>query len=314
MPKRRASESRPETPPEISASPLFDGDAGERFTVADLLELPPPFQGETKELFRPPEEGKVRKSPLYRLRDDALFDSNDQYGFPALREDMLSEVIPTMTWDGGTPPPPGEIALFTWGRFSIVNPPEYAKGGVLSFFTNDDRFEAIWNRHVQTMEYLHDFGWGAVIEPDFSVWFDDPMVVQMFNHYRSRWCARYWQEVGVKIIPNLGWWHPSCYEWAWTSIPERPPVVAVDCRTTSLPEERDMWINSVNRGVEEVEPGAVVIYGDGRKWIEGKLLDGPKYVFVPSWIREFRRRATKSKERTGTVIPKAPRWGTPVRG
>lgn len=61
---------------------------------------------------------------------------------------------------------------------------------VLHFYVDDYQFERVWNDPNRYLSMLKKFK--AVLAPDFSLYDDFPKVVNMFNHYRKQWCARYW--------------------------------------------------------------------------------------------------------------------------
>ena len=42
-----------------------------------------------------------------------------------------------------------------------------------------------------------------MLAPDFSPFGDMPIVMQAWNHYRKHWCARFWQENGLTVIPTI---------------------------------------------------------------------------------------------------------------
>ena len=71
------------------------------------------------------------------------------------------------------------------------------------FFLHDYQFERVWNYPDRYTEILSKFAF--VLSPDFSPYSDSPKAIQIYNVYRNRWCARYWQEYGIKVIPTITW-------------------------------------------------------------------------------------------------------------
>lgn len=225
-----------------------------------------------------PEDGEI-----FALREDVLFPSTNAWGLPDLDVDMLSEQVPRETWARG-PDGVGERTMFIYGTGPF---PAWSKGGVLAFYTEDYRFEKMWSNAVGAVEEHHDHEWGSIIAPDFSVWRDDPIAVQLWNTYRNRWCSRYWQKAGFRVIPGLkGHFAKETHEWLNAGIPRGCPLVSINCRTgTSSDTKRASWLRAVARGVEEVTPQAVMIYGglDHRAWLETGLPRGVTYHYVESW-------------------------------
>jgi hypothetical protein len=62
--------------------------------------------------------------------------------------------------------------------------------------------------------------------PDFSMYYDMPLVFQMINVFRSRWCRVYWQEHGLTVIPTIGWSDGWSFEFCFDGI-ESGSTVAV---------------------------------------------------------------------------------------
>ncbi|HSM74073.1 MAG TPA: DUF4417 domain-containing protein, partial [Desulfobacterales bacterium] len=100
---------------------------------------------------------------------------------------------------------------------------EKVKGAGLHFFIEDYLFEAEWNRPGQAVKGLAAYE--AVLTPDFSLYRDWPLVAQMWNVYRSRWCGAYWQANGLTVIPTVSWSTAASYEFCFLGIP-RYSVVA----------------------------------------------------------------------------------------
>lgn len=227
------------------------------------------------------EEILIPYNGIYQLREDVNFPSSNRWGIPDLRPDMLSTQFPTETWYG-QPQFEAGANLFIYGKMAF---PLSAAGGTLAFYTDDYKFEVVWSDAVKIVERFISFGWGAVVAPDFSVWRDDPCVIQLYNIYRSRWIARYWQEAGLRIIPSLNWSDEHSYEFCNLGIPKNSPVVACQAQTTRSAKGKQFFLQGLVRAIADIEPQTVVIYGgrDHREWVEPELPEGIAYVFLPSW-------------------------------
>src|SRR5205809_241810 len=101
---------------------------------------------------------------------------------PSLRTDRLSTLVPTSVYAGGTLVDPGHT-LFLWRTHSLTQ----AKGMTVGFWVWDDKLEGLWRNPERQTARLLTAGVAAVIEPDFSLWVDAPLVEQLWNTYRTRW-------------------------------------------------------------------------------------------------------------------------------
>jgi hypothetical protein len=218
----------------------------------------------TEPLPVPPME-PIEPVSVYAFREDARFQSSNPWGLPDLRSDRLADVVPSGTWTGEGDPA-GLLVPFRSAATSRL------RGAVLCFYVPDWRFESVWAQAVRTVSTLHAAGLAAVVAPDFSMWRDDPLAVQLWNLYRSRWVARYWQEAGINVIPNLQFADERTLEFAFAGMPVEAPVMAVECRTLARESgaDRARWVAGVERGLAALCPRRLLIYGgaEHRGWIE----------------------------------------------
>jgi hypothetical protein len=217
------------------------------------------------------------------------------WGIPELRCDRLSEMIPARVYAGGPITDPTST-LFVWRTAAL----EKARGCVLAFYVWDNKLEQLWRRPQHyTALFLHH-GVAAVVEPDFSVWADDAVAVQLFNVYRTRWLGRYWQDAGLNVIPSLNWSTERSYPFCFAGIPTSAPMVAVECRTPgSNDDDRRAFLHGLTEGVQQVKPRHVLIFGgmEHSYWLSSRLPPGPQYTLLPSWTHE-RDQIRKQEKRT----------------
>lgn len=142
------------------------------------------------------------------------------FGFPAMRDDRLSDLIPQETFHRyGRPVSSRTLYIFRTSRFE-----DRGEGGTLGFYVYDYRLEALWNRRESYRDLFLAQRWGALISPDFSLWADAPMAEQIWNVYRARTLTREWQDAGISCAPNLSWSTPASFEFCFEGIPFGCPV------------------------------------------------------------------------------------------
>ena len=77
--------------------------------------------------------------------------------------------------------------------------------------------------------------------------------------YRTRWTGRFWQQFGLKVIPNVSWSDERSLDWSLLGIPFRPSVIAIEGRPR---QRRDGCWQSIAREVcRRLEPQTVLLYG-----------------------------------------------------
>lgn len=228
-----------------------------------------------------------------RFRDDVLFPSDNPWGIPPLRSDMLCDTVPDHTWDRSGDEHASAFFCYSAGPATFPSA-EDRQGGVLGFFTEDFRFEVAWNDSPAFTQRLLDQDWAGVCLPDFSQWGDWPYPIRLHNLYRSRWCGRYWQEAGIRVIPILQAMGDAeqFSDLVFGSLPTKPPVVAVQCRTGNQAGYWENYCGFLKLALAIVKPETVVIYGgsEHKKYLHGHLPSrkGTRYAFLESFIARRR--------------------------
>ena len=186
-----------------------------------------------------------------RIRE--CFTSSNYWGIPDLLPDMCADVVP------------GENCEFMVYRTKRLTPSETA-GDILGWFVDDYRFKCCWSYPHRMVATLASYSLAAVCEPNFSLWLDRPRTEQMHATYQTRWCGRFWQEHGFKVIPSLNWSDEESYRWAWLGIPVDIPVAAVECR--SCGDNHDGFNLGLAQACNAVRPKKLIIYGPGKGWVQ----------------------------------------------
>ena len=143
-------------------------------------------------------------------------------------------------------------------------------GTALHFYVYDYLFDGehgIWNSLIRGVEFKHGFnlqklqGFDYIIVPDFSLYLDMPMAMQIWNIYRSRVVAYALQQLGYKVIINVRWTDENSYEFCFEGI-EYGSVVAVGSYGCS---KEKVDITLFNAGLEEmikrIRPSVIIFYG-----------------------------------------------------
>lgn len=131
-------------------------------------------------------------------------------------------------------------------------------GGALHFFLDDYRFERVWTRPTAVLERLESVG--AALTPDFSLWRDTPLAVQLWQIYRSRWCGAWWQYNGITTIPTATWAGPDSYEFAFEGLPQGS-VLAISPVGVRDQESRDLFRSGLAELLRQTQPSRLLVYG-----------------------------------------------------
>lgn len=132
-----------------------------------------------------------------------------------------------------------------------------SKTGV-HFFLDDYQFERVWNSPNTYVPYLQKFN--CVLSPDFSMGVTFPKAINVFNHYRKHWLARYWQDNGIKVIPTISWLYRDTYEFCFDGEPEGSIVAVSNIGCMQNKEMRKLFKDGYNEMLTRLQPKEILFY------------------------------------------------------
>jgi hypothetical protein len=130
------------------------------------------------------------------------------------------------------------------------------KGKTVHFFLDDNKFDEVWNVPERELARLEQYV--QVLSPDFSIYSDMPQPLQIYNTFRNRWCASYWQFNKLVVIPTISWGGESTFEFCFDGI-ETGCTVAVSTIGTS--RNQDEFMAGYVKMCEIIKPETVLNYG-----------------------------------------------------
>ena len=127
------------------------------------------------------------------------------------------------------------------------------------FYEDDHLFERLWNNPRKYLSILGKFQ--GVILPDFSLYRDMPLVMQLWNIYRSRAVGHWLQTKGVKVIPNIRFGDHRTYSICCIGI-EKHSVISIGSHGNLKNRlDREIFLKGVDKIVKTLEPRVIIIYG-----------------------------------------------------
>ena len=100
-----------------------------------------------------------------------------------------------------------------WIPFNCVMSDRQREAHGVHFFIDDYLFQRAWNDPCRYANLLS--GYQAVMTPDFSMFTDYPVAVQLYNHWRKHHLGAYWQSLGLTVIPSICWSGHDSYAWCF---------------------------------------------------------------------------------------------------
>lgn len=98
--------------------------------------------------------------------------------------------------------------------------------------------------------------------PDFSVYGDMPLALQIYNHYRKHWIARFFQECGIKVIASVRCsTDERSYDFFLDGEPCNSIIMMSSMWAKKYPLEAQEEYETVKLGLR---PSLILIYGNGK--------------------------------------------------
>lgn len=194
------------------------------------------------------------------------FPSNLKYDFPELRPDLLADCPQSIScWAGEGASAQTDFYLYNYGTDSTVGL-DLART-VLAFYTQDEAWEhAVW---TTADDFVHKIINGKIIAcvtPNFSVWWEKPQAYRLWNFFRNRWVGRFWQECGVRVIPDVQT-PPRDYDFCLEGIPTNAPCLAFQFQTTAREKKNEdefyrQKVIGFDMAINTLKPQAILIYAN----------------------------------------------------
>lgn len=153
------------------------------------------------------------------------------------------------------------------------------------FFIDDYRFKRIWTQPDRYLEMLSGFEY--VLSPDFSMYPDMPLSMQIYNHYRKHWLATYWQAHGIKVIPTICWADQSSFDWCFDGEPRHSTVAVSSVGCGVILEAKGGFRAGYEEMLRRLEPETILFYGS----VPDGIADDDRIVHIEPYYKSVRKRA-----------------------
>ena len=127
---------------------------------------------------------------------------------------------------------------------------------IVHFFLDDYKFESIYNNPEKKIEALRQFK--AVLTPDFSMFVEMPIALQLFATFKNRWTGAYLQQQGIKVIPTVRWGDLTSFNFCFDGI-EKGSIIAVS--TIGVKKQKSHFMLGYNEMLSRIKPSKIICYG-----------------------------------------------------
>lgn len=127
------------------------------------------------------------------------------------------------------------------------------------FYEHDVVFERLWKAPQKYLPILKRFK--GVISPDFSLYCDMPLCMQVWNTYRGKALGFWFQENGIEVIPNVRWGDERTFEVACLGIDHRKTIAVGTHGCIKSVINKNMFIAGFDYVIDRLKPKTVIVYG-----------------------------------------------------
>lgn len=127
------------------------------------------------------------------------------------------------------------------------------------FFLHDYQFERVWRFPDRYTQCLSKFKY--TLAPDFSPFANLPYAIRIFNIYRKMWCARYWQENDIEVIPTFTLGDDEVDWDLCTSGFPKNSIIATSTMGEGRWGDYKGFFKNWDRMIETLQPKIVLLYG-----------------------------------------------------
>lgn len=256
--------------------------AGTQGREVRVVEPPPVVNEPPPVKIRDPLTGETLTREEARDRLEALY-GGAQGAVPETIDDSVPDVVwpsdhmdvPWLLLDPDLIPDAVHAPAITFGAMH-----KPTSCGTLLFYVHDTRMDVIYRSPQKAFR----FDPVAIVEPNFSATEQSPLPVVLYNIWRKRWLARYWQSRGLKVFVDINV-HPAWEDYILLGVPEGWTAYAT--RGSSKTEEELMW--EWNLAVERADGATplLLVYG-GSKDIKSFCASQHTWTYVPEAMRVVR--------------------------
>lgn len=166
------------------------------------------------------------------------------------------------------------------------------------FFLKDYQFTRLWTSPDIYAAMLRRFRF--VCTPDFSMYTDFPMALQINSHYRKHWLGAYWQRRGMVVIPTICWSDERSFEWCFDGEPKNGAVAISSVGTQLNQRSKSLFLLGFEQMISRLQPKMVLFHGRISAEITAKMADmcgenAPKLVPVAAYQERLRKIETRVK-------------------
>lgn len=163
-----------------------------------------------------------------------------------------------------------DVETLEWIPFNYAKTAKDRSNKGVHFYIDDYQFTRLWSRPDAYLHMLQQFG--AVCTPDFSLYHEMPLAVQIYNHFRKQWLGAYWQQHGIHVIPTVRWCGMDSFEWCLDGIPKNSIVSISNVGAEINEYEKKCFAEQCRKAIKILTPRKILWYGKTPKLFDNNVI------------------------------------------
>lgn len=166
-----------------------------------------------------------------------------------------------------------------------------SKEDFICFYEDDYKINFLWNNPKKYIAILSKYG--GVITPDYSLYRDMPLAMQIWNIYRSRALGYFLQYNGIKVIPNVRFSDERTYDIACFGIEKNSTIALGTHGLMKIKKEKELFKVGLDYIINKLTPKTIIVYGTTPEEVFGKYKErGIKILSYRSKISRIHSRGS----------------------
>jgi len=162
------------------------------------------------------------------------------------------------------------IEIDTWIPFNQAGYGYKREEKGVHFFVHDYFFNSLWTKREKYRHMLPQYK--AVMTPDYSLYTNWPVMVQIWNHYRKHLIGAWMQSIGCRVYPSVSWSDDSSFDWCFDGEPRGGTVCISSVGTQQNKETRKLFMAGYEMMMDVLYPETILFYGKVPKECEGNII------------------------------------------
>lgn len=129
----------------------------------------------------------------------------------------------------------------------------------LHFFIDDYQFDRLWRNPAAYIDMFKSYRY--ICSPDYSLFLDHPLAVQIWNTYKKQALGAFYQHHGIDVIPTVSWSDERSYDWCFDGIEVGSIVACSSVGCLKNKEAKELFIKGFEEMINRLKPKQILMNG-----------------------------------------------------